>query len=271
MRHAEFISKRALIEATDAELAETLGVPLATLESWQAGAAKVPRRQARWLEFYADIDERGRALRSSGLPECTWMEAWDAAPIEDDDDAFAATMKAAEDHAKTCGTCQARERFALDRFGPAPEYPLGAGFAAFAWLLKVPEVLQPAAFSAAFLAAVVLLRALFTIPAIIARPALLGPLLLAMLAAAGGGAMGGLAFSLTRPTLKRLGRPGDYLSGIVAVSAYLLSINLVSPVAFGEQLVSGRSGWFAFAITAVLFGMFVGHSWFGPGKTTKPK
>ena len=83
------------------------------------------------------------------------------------------------------------------------------------------------------------------------------------IAASGAGAGGGLAFSLTHPTLKRLGNVGNYLTGVVCVGAYMGALLLAAPVAFGEPLAGSRSDAVVVALVYVAFGLVVGRSWFG--------
>lgn len=264
MQLAEFDSLRAQIRESDDDLSAELGVPVAKLERWRTGAERIPRFEARLLRFIAASAVRGRALEESGLPECAWMAAFDEADLPDDMDAISAALDRSEEHHATCPQCQARERFVDARFGPMPPYPTKGWMTVFATFERIPEPVRPAAVGAAALAAIVALRAAFAVPAIIAKPAMAVELLVAVLAAAAAGASGGFAFTLVRPTLKTLGRLGDYLTGIVCVGAYMTSLTLVAPLAFGEPLVEGRVGWIAVGIASIFFGLVIGHSWFGP-------
>lgn len=264
MELAEFESLRAQIRGSDDDLAAELGVSLTQLKRWNTGAARIPRFEARLLRFMAASAVRGRALEEGGPPECAWLASFHEADLPDDVDATLAALKGAEDHQAACPQCQARERFVAERFGPMPPYPTKGWMTVFVAFERLPESFRPAAYGAAALAAIVSLRAVFAVPAIIAKPALAIPLLLAVLAAAAAGASGGFAFTLVRPTLKRLGRPGDYLTGIVCAGAYLTSLILVAPIAFGERLVEGPAGWTSVGIAAIFFGLVIGHSWFGP-------
>jgi hypothetical protein len=63
---------------------------------------------------------------------------------------------------------------------------------------------------------------------------------------------------------RRLGRPGDYLTGIVCVVAYVVSIAVVAPVAFGETLAETKDDWLAMLVISTFFGLIVGHTWFRP-------
>lgn len=264
MRIEEFAELRSRIPESDEHLADQLGVPAERLRAWRAGTERIPRFEARLVRFLAASAERGRALEESGLQPCAWMVDFDAAELPDDLDAMEAELQRAEQHHATCAQCLARERFIDERFGPMPPYPMKGWMSVFALFERLPSSLRPAALGASALAAIVSFRVLFAVPAIIAKPALTGELLLAVLAAAAAGASGGLAFTAVRPAFKRLGRPGDYLTGIVCVGAYLTSIMLVAPIAFGKSLMTGPAAWFSLAFTTLLFGLIIGHSWFGP-------
>lgn len=60
----------------------------------------------------------------------------------------------------------------------------------------------------------------------------------------------------------RLGTPGDYLTGVVSAVAYMGSLALAAPLAFGKPMVEKSSDLVALAITAIFRGLVIGHSWF---------
>lgn len=264
MQLREFESLRAQIPSSDEELAAELGVRVARLEQWRSGSVRVPKYEARLLRFIAASAARGHALEESGLAECTWMAEFDAADLPSDPDAIFAAIQRAETHAATCSVCQARELFIQDRFGPMPPYPTKGWLSVFVVLQRVPAWLRPAAYGAGLLAAIVSVRLVLALPSILTSPMSAIAPLLAILAAAAAGASGGFAYTLVRPALRKLGRIGDYLTGIVCVGAYLSALMLVAPVAFGEPFLEGPEGLFALEITTLLFGLLVGHLWLGP-------
>jgi hypothetical protein len=61
--------------------------------------------------------DRQAALEASGLPECHWLEAWDASCTRPSRGEFSALVK----HVRTCGVCHARDRYIAERFPPMPE------------------------------------------------------------------------------------------------------------------------------------------------------
>lgn len=86
--------------------------------------------------------------------------------------------------------------------------------------------------------------------------------MLAVLAAATAGAVGGLAYSLTRPFLTRLATAGDYLTGVVCVGAYLGALCALAPIAFGESITKQRSDLVILGVISLVFGLLMGHRWF---------
>jgi DNA-binding transcriptional regulator YdaS (Cro superfamily) len=247
---------------SDEELAASLGVSPDTVRAWAAGRATVPRRHGQQIEWLAAGAEREAALRSSGLPECAWMHEHVAEPFPDDPDAALKHPEAGEQHAEVCRVCVAREQFLAERFGPMPPLPQSAWMRLFAWVERVPSWARPAAVGAAILGAVVSLRVVFAIPLLISAPAKFGEALLAVAAAAGAGAVGGFAYSLSRPALRRLGRLGDYLTGIVCVFAYMGALAVVAPLAFGERVIEDQTSLTIFVVVSVFFGLVMGHTWF---------
>jgi transcriptional regulator with XRE-family HTH domain len=250
---------------TPEQLAQQLSVPVSRVHDWERGASKMPRRLAQQLAWEAAVKRRNDALDASGLPECAWAENWanQAAPTETD--ALTKHCEALTTHARACSTCQARQRFA-DNLAPLPELPRSLSMQFFMraadQVQRLPTWLRPAAIGAIALIAIVMVRAAFAIPRIIQSPAFAGELLLAILAAGGAGAAGGLAYSATRPTLLRLGRPGDYLTGIVCVMAYMGALLIAAPYAFGESIANSTEEVVIFLICSIFFGLVVGHSWF---------
>jgi hypothetical protein len=130
----------------------------------------------------------------------------------------------------------------------------------------MPPPFMPAALGAAFLGGIVSLRVLFVVAfalvggsGVAPAAGLLGEGIVAAAAAALAGASGGLMIPLLRPWFKRLGPVGDYLTGIAVVWAYLVTLGLVAPVAFGERILEDGYLPFALIYGAVLgaFGAFM--------------
>ena len=258
----EFNAARQILALTDDELAIELGVTPAVIRAYGAGTARIPKRHAQMLAWRVAAEERQAALRESGLPECGWIKAYEDAPAPKDIDAQLRQLKEVEAHLTTCPVCTARQRYEADRFGPMPPLPETGWVRAFSWVDRLPSWARPAAVGAAILAAIVCVRFVFAVPALLRAPEKLGGLLIAIIAAAAAGAAGGFAYTLTRPTLRKLGVVGAYLTGIVCVFAYMGSLLIVAPVAFGETLVNERSDLVIFVIVSLFFGLIMGHSWF---------
>jgi hypothetical protein len=122
---------------------------------------------------------------------------------------------------------------------------------------------RPAAIGAIALSGITMVRALFALPLLMSHSEKVGEAPVAVVAPAAAGAAGGAVYSLTRPTLRKLGRPGGYLTGIVCVYAYMGALALAAPYAFGEKVINDRTDLAAFAIISAFFGLLVGHSRFG--------
>ena len=258
----EFNAARQILALTDDELAIELGVTPAVIRAYGAGSARIPERHALLLAWRVAVEERTAALRESGLPECEWIKAYEDAPAPTDIDVQLRQLKEVETHITTCDVCIARQRFENDRFGPMPPLPVSGWARAFSWIDRVPSWARPAAVGAAILAGIVSLRLVLALPSLFRAPEKLGGLLIAIVAAAAAGAAGGLAYTLTRPTLRKLGVVGAYLSGIVCVFAYMGALLIAAPVAFGETLVEERSDLVVFIVVSLFFGLIMGHSWF---------
>jgi hypothetical protein len=148
-----------------------------------------------------------------------------------------------------------------------PEPPLDMWMRAFALIGRIPVWALPAVLGAIALGGLVVLRSLFLIPRLISEPAQIGGVLvgvlLAALTAAVAGAAGGAVYSLLRPTLAKLGRPGDYLTGVLCVFAYTLALALITPYTFGERVIENKSEWVVLALLSTFFGLLIGHMGFG--------
>jgi len=258
---AEFAVARRTLGWTDDEVAAELDVSTAVVRAWAAGDVAVPRRHARQLVWQAAIAERQAVLRESGLPECAWLRTH-LETIPDDAGGMERHARATAGHLESCEVCRAHERYEAEHCGPLPPPPGSAWFRVFQWIERVPAWARPAVVGAAILMGIVLLRMLFLVPALMADPGRLGEVALAIVAAGGAGAVGGLAYSLTRPSLRKLGVAGAYLTGIVCVFAYMGALALAAPLAFGERIIEEWADLVIFAVVSLFFGLVMGHSWF---------
>ena len=262
MTAAELVAARKALGLTDIDLALELSVTPDVVRAWETGSSRIPRRRAEHIQWLVAAAERKAALRASGLPECEWIRAQNERPLPSNADAIHERIQAVKAHALTCPVCKARERYIEKHFGPMPAFPQPGWIRIFGWFERVPAWARPAVVGALVLGAIVSVRILFALPVLFSSPGVLGGALLAVGAAAGAGAFGGIAFSLTRPVLRKLGRPGDYLTGIVCVFAYMGALAVAAPNAFGEPLIHDSSEWVIFSIVSLFFGLVIGHSWF---------
>jgi hypothetical protein len=264
MTSSEFRRARAILGLSDDSLAAELAVTPAVIRAWDAGATAIPKRYGQHLTWLAARAERDAALSVSGLPVCAWMTSRPQPRPDAKSAEIAAELSLLADHARACPVCLARDRYVAERFGPMPEPPAPAWTRVAAWVAQLPPWARPPVLGAAFIGALVALRLIFALPALAAHPGRLAEAFGALLVAASAGAFGGLAFSLTRPSFLRLGRIGDYLSGVVCVSAYACALVLVAPYAFGDPIVTKPVHWMGVAVVALVFGLVIGHSWLRP-------
>jgi hypothetical protein len=262
MTAEQFRAARELLGITNDELAADLRVTPAIVGAWADGTLGIPKRQAQDLAWRAALAERQQALRTSGLAECPWQLAREAAPVPENSNALLRELEATDKHIAECPICTARDRYIEEHFGPMPAPPETVWSRVFARVERVPAWARPALLGALLLGAFVSLRIVFALPMLFRTPGRLGGLLVAVAAAAAAGAAGGFAYSLTRPTLRKLGLVGAYLTGIVCVFAYMGALLIAAPVAFGEPLVEGGGDLGAFAVISLFFGLVMGHSWF---------
>jgi hypothetical protein len=68
----------------------------------------------------ADIMRREAALQSSDLPECQWVRAQFKDPPENGAVDAKRLHRSLAAHTAGCEICAARERYAMQRFGPPP-------------------------------------------------------------------------------------------------------------------------------------------------------
>ncbi|SOD02504.1 hypothetical protein SAMN05216486_10397 [bacterium JGI 053] len=262
--HFDVRAARERLGLTTEALAATLHVTEGEVRGWENGSIR-PRRKLRFqLEYLVARADWDAGMTASGIPDCAWLEArlpgfvyggFDRAQI--------ALGKEIVRHMEACAACRARTAWAREHLPPPPQPPatgFGRLFAAtVAGIDRLPKWARPAAFGAIMLALMTSARILFLLPSMLRSPiAVLTALGTVLLAAAAGG-VGGLAYSLTRPRLQRLGWVGGYLSGFVSVAAYMGAIGIVALFVLGmpdrrdlvPMLVIG-------AFCSALFGTLVG-------------
>jgi len=266
MNPVEFEATVRRLYDTPEEYATETGVALTTVREWLSGRKTIPRRAVRQLEWELALAEQDDALDRSGLPVCGWVTEWSERPDPGNLDQHIAHAERLTEHCETCETCLARQRYVDEHLPPLPKPPVFGSARVIDFLgssiERFPRLLRPAVVGALILIGIVSLRVAFALPFIFSSPEKLGEALVAVLAAGAAGACGGLAYSVTRPVLVRLGLVGDYLTGVVVVLGYMGSLALAAPYAFGEAIVEDGSGWIPFTVISIIFGLVMGHSWF---------
>ena len=257
---------RALLGLSPAELAAEMGLTEHVVRAWEDGSLRIPREYALQIAFRAAIAERQAALASSGLPECAWVARWMDGTARGPGER--AHFEALRRHAAACPACTARARFIETNFPPMPELPVPAPIRivrmARTWLERRPPWLRAVVVGAAVTGLFTVLRLAGMVINDVAPPpadALLF-LLGGILGGAYLGAVAATAYMIVRDPLRRLGRMGDYLAGILCTWVFLLAALI--PV----QLITGRPAFatpgdaVVVALGGALIGTMIGHLWF---------
>lgn len=256
---------RQRLALSQPELAAELGVSSKDVQDWELGTRRIPRVSAQELAWRLAYAEQQEALATSGLPECTWVQAWDDRVANLEPNKHPEEFEALNGHVDTCSVCQARICYAEEHLPPLPSRPMPVLMRIFSAVasivLRLPSWSRPAAIGAAALFGIVLVRLLFRLPFFFRQPIDGREGLIALGAATAAGAAGGTVFSLTRPIFRRLGVAGDFLTAIACVTGYMFSLALASPYAFGEPLITQPSDWIIFGVLSIFFGLVAGFGW----------
>jgi transcriptional regulator with XRE-family HTH domain len=163
----------ALGLSEDALAAETNTTP-AIVDAWETGRIKVPRQAAVDLTWRMAQVERLAALETSGLPECSWIAAFDAEPEAQKLRAQQARADRFLAHNKECEICKARAAYITDRFPPMPPAPREGWVAVVMPIAervqRLPAWARPIATGVILFVAYSLLRLIFLLPSIIRSP-----------------------------------------------------------------------------------------------------
>jgi transcriptional regulator with XRE-family HTH domain len=273
MNPADVRAARETLGLSQERLAAELAVTEREVRAWEDGTARVPGRFAQLLAWQTAMQSQADALVEAGLPECEWVQAWAAEPVPARDAEQTRRLAALDAHAEQCPTCLARMRYVDEHLPPLPDPPMPA------WLRllvrfrerveRLPRWMQPAAYGAAAVGLITLARAVIAM--LVVGPSLE---LLGMAAAGAGvgaymGAVGGLAYHAVRDPLRRFGRAGPYLTGIVVVAAYLLALAAPVYLLTGAPVLDPGVWIIAMAVTA-FFGFLLGHWWFRDAEPAAP-
>lgn len=137
----------------------------------------------------------------------------------------------------------------------------------FAVADRLPRWSVPAVSGAILLAAIVSLRLVFALPRLLDEPGEMADALMVVAVAAAGGAAGGLVYSFVGRPLLRTPHVGPYLTGIATVAGYMGALGVLMPYVDPEapNFFGDPVGRIVFAICVLMFGIFLGRSWFsGP-------
>jgi hypothetical protein len=268
MTAADFARARATLGLSPGELAAEIGMTEPVVRAWEDGSLRIPRQYALQIVWRAAVAERQAALASSGLPECNWVTRWmDAAPPE-----AGAVQRAHLDtlrrHAAVCPYCTARARFVEQHFPPMPDLPVPASIRALrasgALMKRLPVWLRASVIGAVAIGLLSLVRVAGQAVGG-AGPSPIEAIRLIVQSIAEGavyGAAAGITYAIVRDPLRKIGRLGDYIAGILCVWAYLLAS--VIPV----ELMTGRPAFAtpddagALALGGAVIGALIGHFWF---------
>jgi hypothetical protein len=270
---AELLAARTRLGLSPKEFASELGMPVDWYVDFEAGRAKLPRKEAEWVTYRLACAERDDALAKSGLPTCSWIHEWirELPPSDAKLQKRVAYFERGDLHAKSCPTCLAREQFVREHFPNLPKPPVAGWMRVFGaitnWIQARPEWLRPALYGAVILAAMTMVRVPFLLLRGLRQPGLLLVALGALAAASVAGAGGGLIYYFLGRPARRLPVVGPYLAGIVAVAGYMGCIVAIMTIGGAKDVtISSLADAIIFGAITVFFGLIVGHMWFRPKK-----
>lgn len=168
MNAADFVRARSRLGLTGGQLALELDLTPQIVAALEGGSVPVPEETAKELLWRVALLERQEALTASGLPECPWIQTWNALPMPTRSGKLLKHIESLTVHTAECSICQSREQFAQDRFGPMPERPIpgwqGMVGSVIERVERLPRIIQPAAKGALLFVAMTGVRVLFMLP-----------------------------------------------------------------------------------------------------------
>ncbi|HJU67771.1 MAG TPA: hypothetical protein VJ650_05930 [Gemmatimonadaceae bacterium] len=259
---------RAVLGLSPGELAAEIGLTEPVVRAWEDGSLRIPHQYAIQIVWRAAVAERQAALASSGLPECTWVSRWmDAAPPPGAG-AQRDHLDALRRHAAVCPHCTARARFVEQNFPPMPDLPIPPALRALrtvgTTLKRLPVWLRATAVGAVAVGSLTVLRVAGLAVAGQGPSALDAIGLIGKWIAIGAyqGAAVGITYSIVRDPLRKIGRLGDYIAGILCVWAYLL-VSVLPLQRLPELPEFARPDQApALALGGAVVGAIIGHLWF---------
>jgi hypothetical protein len=258
---------RALLGLSPAELAAEIGQTEPVVRAWEDGSLRIPRQYAIQIVWRAAVAERQAALASSGLPECAWVARWmEMTPATGHTQREQVT--ALRRHAATCPQCTARARFIEQNFPPMPDLPmpgpLRALRAAGKALQRLPRWLRATVVGAVAFTVFSIFQVAGTTmggegPSPLDALRLIG---FSFLEGAYLGTVAGITYAIVRDPLRKLGRAGDYIAGILCVWAFLLASLIPSQLQTGRPAFDTPDQAAAVAVGSAIIGAIIGHLWF---------
>ena len=258
---------RAVLGLSPAELAAEIGLTEPVVRAWEDGSLRIPRQYAIQIVWRAAVAERQAALASSGLPECAWVARWmDMTPSAGltQREQVAALRR----HAAACPQCTARARFIEQNFPPMPDLPVPTPLRALRTAGKALQRL-PRWLRATVVGAIAF--ALFTLFQVAGMtmggegPSPLDALRLVTFSFLEGaylGAVAGVTYVIVRDPLRKLGRAGDYIAGILCVWVFLLASLIPAQLQTGRPAFATPDQAAAVAMGSAIIGAIIGHLWF---------
>jgi hypothetical protein len=259
---------RTVLGLSPGELAAEIGLTEPVVRAWEDGSLRIPQQYAIQIVWRAAVAERQAALASSGLPECTWVTRWmDSAPPPGAG-AQREHLDALRRHAAVCPHCTARARFVEQNFPPMPDLPIPTVVRALRTagkaLKRLPVWLRATVVGAVAVGALTIVRiAGLAVGGDGPSPlTALGLIIGAIIIGAYQGGVAGITYAIVRDPLRKIGRAGDYIAGVLCVWAYLLAS--VLPL----QLLPDRPEFAhpdrapALALGGAIVGLIIGHLWF---------
>lgn len=259
---------RAVLGLSPGELAAEIGLTEPVVRAWEDGSLRIPQQYAIQIVWRAAVAERQAALASSGLAECTWVSRWmDAAPPPGAA-AQRQHLDALRRHAAVCPYCTARARFVEQNFPPMPNLPVPSAVrvlrAAGTALGRFPLWLRATVVGAVAVGLLAVLRMAGLATSGDGPSALvaLGIIVRGIIIGAYQGAIAGITYSVVRDPLRRIGRLGDYIAGVLCVWAYLLATVLPLQLLPERPQFAQPDQAPALALGGAVVGVIIGHLWF---------
>jgi hypothetical protein len=262
----DLLRRRTELGISVDELAELLNEHVDQVRGYEQTSGKLPAGLTRRLEYWLAWRDREKRLEAAGLPACAEVEGILEGLATAKGKALERVTKSADEHLLSCERCKARQALA-ETLPPLPPAPMPASARFFlalnAQIQRLPAMLRPAAWGAVMIGGMTLVRAGFYFLFHPARPLqAIGAVCAAIGVGAYGGAVGGVAYGVTRPRTLRFGRLGDYLTGIACAFAYLFAFAIPINLFTDDDMFRGTTSWLIFVVLALVFGAILGHSMF---------